>query len=98
MEVLPGPDFPTGGIVLGKSGIRKAYDTGRGSIQVRAKTRIEEENGRGRIIVDEIPYLVNKAKLVEKIAELARDKRIEGITALTDESDREGMQIGRAHV
>lgn len=93
MEVLPGPDFPTGGIVLGKSGIRKAYDTGRGSIQVRAKTRIEEENGRERIIVDEIPYLVNKAKLVEKIAELARDKRIEGITALNDESDREGMRI-----
>lgn len=93
MEVLPGPDFPTGGIVLGKSGIRKAYDTGRGSIQVRAKTRIEEENGREQIIVDEIPYLVNKAKLVEKIAELARDKRIEGITALNDESDREGMRI-----
>jgi len=93
MEVLPGPDFPTGGIVLGKSGIRKAYDTGRGSIQVRAKTRIEEENGRERIIVDEIPYLVNKAKLVEKIAELARDKRIEGITALNDESDRDGMRI-----
>src|SRR5690625_4151270 len=93
MEVLPGPDYPTGGIVLGKSGIRKAYDTGRGSIQVRAKTRIEEENGRERIIVDEIPYLVNKAKLVEKIAELARDKRIEGITALNDESDREGMRI-----
>ena len=93
MEVLPGPDFPTGGIVLGKSGIRKAYDTGRGSIQVRAKTRIEEDNGRERIIVDEIPYLVNKAKLVEKIAELARDKRIEGITALNDESDRDGMRI-----
>ena len=93
MEVLPGPDFPTGGIVLGKSGIRKAYDTGRGSIQVRAKTRIEEKNGRERIIVDEIPYLVNKAKLVEKIAELARDKRIEGITALNDESDRDGMRI-----
>lgn len=93
MEVLPGPDFPTGGIVLGKSGIRKAYETGRGSIQVRAKTRIEEENGRERIIVDEIPYLVNKAKLVERIAELARDKRIEGITALNDESDRDGMRI-----
>src|SRR5690625_1545345 len=93
MEVLPGPDFPTGGIVLGKSGIRKAYETGRGSIQIRAKTRIEEENGRERIIVDEIPYLVNKAKLVEKIAELARDKRIEGITALNDESDRDGMRI-----
>lgn len=93
MEVLPGPDFPTGGIVLGKSGIRKAYETGRGSIQIRAKTRIEEENGRERIIVDEIPYLVNKAKLVEKIAELAREKRVEGITALNDESDRDGMRI-----
>lgn len=93
MEVLPGPDFPTGGIVLGKSGIRKAYETGRGSIQIRAKTRIEEENGHERIIVDEIPYLVNKAKLVEKIAELAREKRVEGITALNDESDRDGMRI-----
>ena len=93
MEVLPGPDFPTGGIVLGKSGIRKAYDTGRGSIQIRAKTRIEEKNGRERIIVDELPYLVNKAKLVERIAELAREERIEGITGLTDESDREGMRI-----
>jgi DNA gyrase subunit A len=93
MEVLPGPDFPTGGIILGKSGIRKAYDTGRGSIQVRANTRIEEDNGRERIIIDEIPYLVNKAKLVEKIAELAREKRIEGITALNDESDRDGMRI-----
>jgi DNA gyrase subunit A len=93
MEVLPGPDFPTGGIVLGKSGIRKAYDTGRGSIQIRAKTRIEEENGRERIIVDEIPYMVNKARLVEKIAELAREKDIDGITALTDESDRDGMRV-----
>lgn len=93
MEVLPGPDFPTGGIVIGKSGIRKAYDTGRGSIQIRAKTRIEETNGREQIIVDEIPYLVNKAKLVERIVELARDKRIEGITGVRDESDREGMRM-----
>lgn len=93
MEALPGPDFPTGGIILGKSGIRKAYETGRGSIQIRAKTRIEEENGRERIIVDEIPYLVNKAKLHEKIVELARDKRIEGITAVRDESDRDGMRM-----
>lgn len=93
MEVLPGPDFPTGGIVLGKSGIRKAYDTGRGSIKVRAKTRIEEENGRETIIVDELPYLVNKAKLHEKIVELAREKRIEGITAVRDESDRDGMRM-----
>ncbi len=93
MEVLPGPDFPTGGIVLGKSGIRKAYETGRGSIQIRAKTRIEEENGREQIIVDEIPYLVNKAKLHEKIVELAREKRIEGITGVIDESDRDGMRL-----
>lgn len=94
MEVLPGPDFPTGAMVLGKSGIRKAYETGRGSIKVRAKTRIEvQPNGKERIIVDEIPYLVNKAKLVERIADLARDKRIEGITDLNDESDRDGMRI-----
>ncbi|WP_177188660.1 DNA gyrase subunit A [Alkalibacterium subtropicum] len=94
MEVLPGPDFPTGAMVLGKSGIRKAYETGRGSIKVRAKARIEvQPNGKERIIVDEIPYLVNKAKLVERIADLARDKRIEGITDLNDESDRDGMRI-----
>src|SRR5699024_6366303 len=91
---VPGPDFPTGGLVLGKSGIRKAYETGRGSIIIRAKARIEEQkNGRERIIVDELPYMVNKAKLIEKIAELHRDKRIEGITDLNDESDREGMRI-----
>ena len=94
MDVLPGPDFPTGATVLGKSGIKKAYETGRGSIQIRSKIRIEtQENGKERIIVDEIPYLVNKAKLVEKIAELARDKRIEGITDLNDESDRDGMRV-----
>ena len=94
MEVLPGPDFPTGAMVLGKSGIRKAYETGRGSIKMRAKTRIEvQPNGKERIIVDEIPYLVNKAKLVERIADLARDKRIEGITDLNDESDRDGMRV-----
>ena len=93
MDVLPGPDFPTGGIILGKSGIRKGYETGRGSIQVRAKTRIEEKNGRETIIVDELPYLVNKAKLHEKIVELARDKKIDGITAVRDESDRDGMRL-----
>ena len=94
MEALPGPDFPTAGLVLGKSGIRKAYETGRGSIVVRAKARIEEtKTGKERIIVDELPYMVNKAKLVEKIAELHRDKRLEGITDLNDESDREGMRI-----
>ena len=93
MDVLPGPDFPTGGIILGKSGIRKGYETGRGSIQVRAKTRIEEKNGRETIIVDELPYLVNKARLHEKIVELARDKKIDGITAVRDESDRDGMRL-----
>ena len=93
MEVLPGPDFPTGGIILGKSGIRKGYETGRGSILVRAKTRIIEEKGRETIIVDELPYLVNKARLHEKIVELARDKKIEGITAVRDESDRDGMRM-----
>lgn len=94
MEALPGPDFPTGAMVLGKSGIRKAYETGRGSIKVRAKAHIQiQKNGRERIIVDELPYLVNKAKLVERIAELARDKRIEGITDLNDESDRDGMRV-----
>lgn len=94
MDVLPGPDFPTGAMVMGKSGIRKAYETGRGSIKIRAKARIEvQPNGKERIIVDEIPYLVNKAKLVERIADLARDKRIEGITDLNDESDRDGMRV-----
>lgn len=94
MEVLPGPDFPTGASVIGMSGIRRAYQTGRGSIKIRAKVRIEvEKNGRERIIVDEIPYMVNKAKLIEKIASLAREKRIEGITDLNDESDRDGMRI-----
>lgn len=94
MEVIPGPDFPTGGLVLGKSGIRQAYETGRGTITLRAKVDIEVlKNGRERIIVSEIPYMVNKAKLVSRIAELARDKRLEGITDLADESDREGMRI-----
>ncbi|WP_125702175.1 DNA gyrase subunit A [Lacticaseibacillus daqingensis] len=94
MGALPGPDFPTGGLVLGKSGIRHAYETGKGVITVRAKTEIEtQKNGRERIIVTEIPYMVNKAKLVERIAELAREKKIEGITDLNDESDRDGMRI-----
>ncbi|MFD1410450.1 DNA gyrase subunit A [Lapidilactobacillus gannanensis] len=94
MEVLPGPDFPTGGIVMGKSGIRRAYETGKGTIILRAKTEVEtNKSGRERIIVHEIPYMVNKAKLVERIAELARDKRIDGIIDLADESDREGMRI-----
>lgn len=94
MKVLPGPDFPTGGVVMGKSGIRKAYDTGRGTIIVRAKVDIEEnKSGKQRIIVHEIPYMVNKAKLIERIAELARNHEIEGITNINDETDREGMRI-----
>lgn len=94
MKVLPGPDFPTGGVVLGKSGIRKAYETGRGTIVVRAKVDIEErKNGRQQIVVHEIPYMVNKAKLIERIADLARNKEIEGITDVNDETDREGMRI-----
>lgn len=94
MEVLPGPDFPTGGLVMGKSGIRKAYESGRGSIMVRSKVDIEEmKNGKERIIVTELPYMVNKAKLIEKIADLSREKRIEGMTDLRDESSREGMRI-----
>ncbi len=94
MEIIPGPDFPTSGLILGRSGIRKAYQTGRGSITLRAKVEIEDRgNGKQSIIVNEIPYQVNKAKLIEKIAELARDKKIEGITDLRDESDRNGMRI-----
>ncbi|MCD7083575.1 DNA gyrase subunit A [Limosilactobacillus fastidiosus] len=94
MKVLPGPDFPTGGVVMGKSGIRKAYGTGRGTIIVRAKVDIEErKNGRQQIVVHEIPYMVNKAKLIERIADLARNKEIEGITDVNDETDREGMRI-----
>ncbi|WP_285852370.1 DNA gyrase subunit A [Robertmurraya korlensis] len=94
MEIIPGPDFPTGGLILGRSGIRKAYETGRGSITLRAKVVIEQKaNGKEVIIVNEIPYQVNKAKLIEKIAELAREKKIDGITDLRDESDRNGMRI-----
>lgn len=94
MKVLPGPDFPTGGVVIGKSGIRKAYETGRGSIIVRAKVEIvEKKNGRQQIIVHEIPFMVNKAKLIERIAALAREHEIDGITGVNDETDREGMRI-----
>lgn len=94
MKALPGPDFPTGGVVMGKAGIRQAYETGRGSIIVRAKVEIEEKNnGRQRIIVHELPYMVNKAKLIERIADLAREKEIDGITDVNDETDREGMRI-----
>ena len=94
MTVIKGPDFPTAGMVLGSEGIRKAYTTGRGIIKLRANCHIETlSNGKNRIIVTELPYQVNKARLVEKIADLVRDKQIEGITALNDESDRTGMRI-----
>ncbi|CAK1245089.1 DNA gyrase subunit A [Fructobacillus tropaeoli] len=94
MEALPGPDFPTGGIVMGKAGIRKAYETGRGTITIRAKVDIETtKSGREQIIVTELPYAVNKARLIERISELARDKKIEGITGIRDETDREGLRI-----
>ncbi len=94
MEHIKGPDFPTGGIILGRSGIREAYHTGRGRIVTRAKTEIESmSNGRDRIIVTEIPYAVNKARLVEKIAELVHEKRLDGISDIRDESDRNGMRI-----
>ena len=93
MTVIKGPDFPTGAIVMGKSGIRAAYETGRGKVIVRAKAEIEEENGRHKIIVTEIPYQVNKAKLIENIADLVKDKKIVGISDLRDESDRDGMRI-----
>ncbi|MEC0301620.1 DNA gyrase subunit A [Terribacillus saccharophilus] len=93
-DYIFGPDFPTAAEILGRSGIRKAYETGRGSITIRAKTEIiEHDNGKSTILVHELPYQVNKARLVEKIAELVRDKRIEGITDLRDESDRNGMRV-----
>lgn len=94
MECIPGPDFPTGGIIMGRSGIRAAYSTGRGKIIVRAKTEIvEAKNNRFKIIVTELPYGVNKARLIEHIADLVKDKKIEGITNIEDHSDRNGMHI-----
>lgn len=94
MEYMPGPDFPTGGIIMGRSGIRATYATGRGKITVRAKTEIvEAKNGRFKIIVTELPYQVNKARLIEYIADLVKDKRIEGISNIEDHSDRQGMHI-----
>ncbi|RED83392.1 MULTISPECIES: DNA gyrase subunit A [Cohnella] len=93
MEYVKGPDFPTAGLILGRVGIRQAYATGRGSVTMRARATIEENNGKARILVHEIPYQVNKARLVEKIAELVREKKIDGITDLRDESDRNGMRI-----
>lgn len=94
MEHLPGPDFPTHAIINGNKGIREAYETGRGRVQIRARTAIEiDKSGKTSIIVNEIPYMVNKARLIERIAELVKDKKIEGITGLRDESDKDGMRI-----
>ena len=94
LEIVKGPDFPTGGTILGTAGINEAYRTGRGKIRVRAVTNIEPmQNGKNRIVVTELPYMVNKARLIEKIAELVRDKKIDGITDLRDESDRQGMRV-----
>ena len=94
MDIIKGPDFPTGGTILGKSGIEEAYRTGRGKVRVRAVSDIETmPNGKSRIVVTEIPYLVNKARLIEKIAELVKEKRVDGIVDLRDESDRQGMRI-----
>ena len=94
MECMPGPDFPTGAMIMGRSGIRAAYATGRGKIVLRAKTEIEEQkNGRFKIIVSELPYQVNKARLIESIADMVRDKRLEGISNIEDHSDRNGMHI-----
>ena len=94
MQAIPGPDFPTGGVVMGKSGIRQAYETGRGNITLRGKVEIEtSKSGREKIVITELPYMVNKANLIKRIAQLAHDHRIEGITSLIDESDRTGMRI-----
>ena len=94
MEIVPGPDFPTGGIILGRAGIRSAYATGRGSILMRGRVTIETiRKEREAIIITEIPYQVNKATMIEKIAELVRDKRIEGISDIRDECDRDGMRV-----
>lgn len=93
MTKIKGPDFPTAGTILGNRGIRAAYETGRGKVLVRAKTEIEEEKGRTKIIVNELPYQVNKARLIEYIADLVKDKKLDGISDLRDESDRDGMRI-----
>lgn len=93
MECIKGPDFPTGGIIMGKAGIRSAYATGRGKITLRAKTHFEEIKGRNSIIVDEIPYMIRKTKLISSIKQLVKEKRVEGIYDLRDESDRQGMRI-----
>src|SRR5690606_19809019 len=93
-QVIKGPDFPTGGLILGREGIKEAYETGKGRIVVRGKCEIEEmKGGKQQIIVTELPYNVNKRRLIEKIADLVRDRKIDGITDLRDESDRTGMRI-----
>jgi len=94
LEIIPGPDFPTAGLIYGANGIRQAYVTGRGRVYMRARTEVEEDSsGKQTIVVTELPYQVNKARLLEKIAELAKEKKVEGITALRDESDRDGMRV-----
>ena len=94
MTVVKGPDFPTGGMIYGTAGIKSAIETGRGIIKIRAKAKIEREHRGGEsIIVTEIPYQVNKSRLIEKIAELVREKKIEGVSDLRDESDRDGIRI-----
>jgi DNA gyrase subunit A len=93
LQLVPAPDFPTGGIIMGTTGIREAYSTGRGKLTIRARTTLEDFRNRQRIIVNEIPYMVNKAMLIEEIAELVKDKKVQGISDLRDESDRDGMRI-----
>lgn len=94
MQVLPGPDFPTGGIIMGKSGIKQAYETGKGKIQVRGKVDIEKlRGGREEIIISEIPFEVNKSNLVKRIDELRADKKVDGIIEVRDETDRNGLRI-----
>ncbi|MCL2675452.1 MAG: DNA gyrase subunit A [Firmicutes bacterium] len=93
MKHIPAPDFPTGGIILGRAGVRQAYRTGRGGIVVRAKCDIQEENGRQRVVVTELPYQVNKAELIKKIADLVKEKKVDGISDIREESDRDGMRV-----
>jgi DNA gyrase subunit A len=91
--IIPGPDFPTGGMIIGRTGIRSAQQTGRGSVIVRGKAEIETQNNRNSIIITEIPYQVNKSNLIEKIADLVREKKIEGIADIRDVSDRHGIRV-----
>ena len=93
MAMIPGPDFPTGGFIYGAEGIAEAYRTGRGLIRLRAKVSVEHKGGRDTLIIRELPYQVNKARLIERIAELVKDKKIEGISDIRDESDREGLRV-----